>query len=469
VAIDLQQLLNDAAKRAAGGKGGAGFDFGKLFTKGGIAEQLIVWGVVNQALAAVLGPEFTFLQRGVNGLMQATPLTPAELADMVVRHIVSNKAAENYAKQSGIAPSDFQRMVQNAGEGLAPGDLAEAVRRGFIEETGTGPDSTSFEQGLAESHTRDKWGPTIRKLAVREPTPADVLDAALTGQLTQEQAQALYVRFGGDLEFYDWLFRTRGSAPTPLELTQMALRGIIPWEGEDPTVASFHQGFLQVPWRDVWEEPYRRLSEYRPPPRTVTAMVRAGSLTDDQGLAILEQSGLSAELAAAYIADAHIQKTQSQRDLTVSEVIQLYKDRLIDKGEAGQLLGLLRYSAESIAFMLDLADFQALQAKVRTAVAKVHSLYVAHKIDAAAAGTTLDGLGVPASGKAEMLQVWNLEREANVQQLSAAEIADAVYYQIIDTPTGVQRLVDLGWDREDALIRIYIRLHGIPPGPPAAQ
>jgi len=142
-------------------------DLGKIFGKGSVAEQLVVWGVLSESLTAALGPAFQILAREANKVLPTSPLTPEQLADMVVRHIVELGPGSDYARESGIAPADFTRLVQSAGEGLAPGDLAEALRRQIIPENGTGPDSVSFEQGLAESHVRDKWAATIKRLAIR--------------------------------------------------------------------------------------------------------------------------------------------------------------------------------------------------------------------------------------------------------------------------------------------------------------
>jgi hypothetical protein len=466
VSIDIGKLLADAERRAGAGARGSGFGFGNLFKPGAPTEQLLVWGLLNQLLGTVLAPELQELQRGVYKLLQSVPLTPPMLADMVVRHIVPMDKATDYAKQSGTAPSDFQRMVQSAGEGLAPGDLAEALRRGLIPESGVGPDAVSFQQGMAEAHTRDKWAPIVKGLSVREPTPADALDALLEGQLEEDRARELYVRFGGDPEHFTWLFDTRGTAPTPLEAADMANRGIIPWDGTGPDATSFHQAMLEGPSRNKWFGPYRQFAAYHPPARTIVAMVRAGALSDDAALRFFHQLGMDDELAAAQLTDAHHQKVAAERSLTVSQVKALYQDRFIDASQATAMLALLRYTTDDAGFLIDVWEFEVQQSQVRSAIAKVRALYVAHKIDAAAASRTMDGLGVPAAGRDYNLSVWTLERDANVVTLTAAEIADAVFYSLLTEADGVARLVALGWQQDDAALRIGIRLHGKPPPAP---
>lgn len=433
-----------------------------------VAEQLVVWGVLNQLISTAMGPIFTGLAREINDKLPLTPLSPADLADMVVRHILALPAARDYAAQSGIAGADFERLVQSAGEGPAPGELAEALRRGIIPESGAGPDSTSFEQGLAESHLRDKWAETVKKLAVNEPSPGDALDALLEGQIPEEQAKELYQRFGGDLEHFQWLFNSRGSAPTPVEASEMANRGIIPWDGEGPDVVSYHQAFLEGPWRDKWEQPYRGLAQYRPPLRTITAMVRNGSISDDVALQWFRDLGASDDMAQAQLRDAHSQKTQAQKELAVSTVLDLYRVRFIDTATASGMLEALRYSAADAAFLLELEDFKVIQSALTQAIAKLKALYVARKIDAGTVKNDLNALLIPPAHSDELLQTWDLERQANVKTLTAAEIATAMHWQIITQDEAQAELENMGYTPRDAWIYLSQHEHQALPNPPAA-
>lgn len=431
----------------------------KLFGKNGPAEQLLVYGLLQQLLGAVLAPELEMVTRGVNELLQSTPLSPADLAEMVVRHIVSSDVGESYAKQSGVAPSDFARLVQMAGDAPAPGDLAEALRRGLIEERGAGPHATSFEQGIAEGRLGDKWREMIKQLSVREPTPADALDALLQGQLEDSDARQKYERFGGDPEHFTWLFNARGSAPTPLEASQMANRGIIPWDGTGPDATSYLQAFLEGPWRNKWAEPYRKLAEYHPPARTIVAMVRSGALSDEQAVSFFKELGMSQELAEASLRDAHHQKTQAVRELSLSMVQQLYRDQVISKADAKTMLAADRYTDEEQDFILQLEDVRRAVAAVNSAIGRVHSLYVARKIDKGQASNALDRLTVPPGQRDDLLATWLIERGANVKTLTAAEIASAFHYKVIEQDEAMAELVADGYTPRDAWILLSVREH----------
>lgn len=434
---------------------------------GSEVRQLFLWQVMAQLIAVLAQPAFNELSRAVNRATKTVPLTPADLASLVVRNGIDPEVGQIYAEESGINADDFRRLVHMAGESLGPQELATALRRKLIPEGGTGPDAVSFLQGIAEGRLANKWSEVVKGLATLEPSPVDALQALLEGQIDEATAKDLYTRFGGDLEHFTWLYNTRGTAPSPEQLVDMANRGVIPWEGTGPDATSFAQGMLEGSSRNKWADAYRRASEWRPTVREISAMVAKGSISDADALQLYAQVGATPEAAAQQLADAHSTKTESERDLAVATIKALYLDGLIDAGQVAELLGLLRYSASSIGFYTALWDFEGLQSKVRTSVSKIRSLYTAHKIDAAAAQQALRGFGLPEVGVQSNLQLWTLERDANVATLTAAQICDAVYYKIIDIPEGQKRLEQLGWPPDEATIRIAIRLHGLPDNTPA--
>lgn len=434
-----------------------------LSSSGSAARQLFEWAVLQQLIAALMRPALQEVERGVNSISQTTPLSPEQLAEMVVRNIVSHPDGEVYAKQSGISPSDFQRLVQSAGEPPSPQEMLAAVRRGIVQARGTGPDETSLEQAVAESRIYNKYLSVLEALADVPIGVADAVDAAVEGQIPYDQAEHEAFLSGINADRFRILFNTRGNPPSLTELLELVRRGLIPVEGTGPDATTFQQGIFEGATKDKWEPYLVQLGDYVVPPRTVTAMVREGSLTDAQALAEWQKSGLTPTLAAAYLTSAHHQKTQAHRDLTLNQVLTLYKDRLIDAAEARQMMAALQFNDADQTFLLDISDFEVLQNKVRAAVNRVHNLYVNHKITKQEAVTTLDGLGVPAAGRDEMLSIWDLERAANVPILTRAEIVDAWYYGVVGTAEATALLEALGWTIEEATILFGIRAKGKQP------
>jgi hypothetical protein len=486
-----------------------------LFGKGSIAEQIFVWGILNQVIAALASPFFEQLTQEVNSKHPVTELSPPQLAQLVVRNFVTPGGARDAALKAGLTGDKFDHLVQLAdsylspgdlaqlvvrnfttpafaqGEALksgmdaerfalltkiaadapAPGDLAVALRRKLIPEDAGNPDTPSFAGGVREGRLGDKWIPVLKELATQWPSPSDALKAELTGQLTHAQALAEYERLGGDAQFYTWLFNTEGNAPTPSEALDLVNRGIIPVNGTGPDAVSYEQAFLEGPWRNKWEKVFLALREYVTPPRSVVAMVHNGALTDGEAAAELAKSGLSPSMVGAYIAEGHQRAAATSRDLTQSAVIDLYSARIIAQADAHGLLVALGYSDTNATYLLELADLRRSIAAVNTAVSRVHTLYVSHKITRAAAQSVLDALHVPGEQTKQILSTWDLENAVNVKQLTEAQIVDAWHVNIIDQGEAQTELESIGYTPRDAWILLSIKAKGAvgsePPRGPA--
>lgn len=474
---------------------------GDLFGKGSIAEQIFVWGVLNQVVGALASPYFLELTQFVNehhplvdlgpeqlaelvvremitpgegrdgaaraGInadrfgnlvkLAAPQIAPADLAQMVIRNFITVDEAQRQAVLSGIQPEQFDLLKLIAADAPAPGDLAVALRRKLIPEQGAGPGAVSFEQGIREGRLGDKWTEMIKALAVQWPSPTDALNAELEGQLGHAEALAEYERLGGDPQFYTWLFNSRGNAPTPNEALELLNRGIIPERGTGPASVSYQQAFLEGPWRNKWLEPFLALRSYVTPPRSVVAMVRNGSLTDTQAATELAKSGLGADLAAAYIAEGHQVAATTDKSLTQTAVLDLYSARIISADDAHGLLVALNYAPDNATYLIELADLRRSIAAVNTAVARVHTLYVGHKINRDAALSVLTALKVPGDQVKEIVTTWDLEESVNVRQLTEAQIVAAWDKGVISTTEAVSELTTIGYTARDATILLAVK------------
>lgn len=474
---------------------------GDLFGKGSIAEQIFVWGVLNQVVGALASPYFLELTQfvnehhpiveltppqlaelvvremmtpgdgkaeaaraGINGdrfdkLVQVTKpyISPADLAQLVVRNFITPADAAQEAAKSGVDADRLNLLTLIAADAPGPGDLAVALRRKLIPEAGVGAGNISFDQGIREGRLGDKWAPVIKALAVQWPSPTDALNAELEGQLSHAEALAEYERLGGDPQFYTWLFNSRGNAPTPNEALEMLNRGVIPERGAGPASISYEQAFLEGPWRNKWLTPFLALRTYVTPPRSVVAMVRNGSLTDAKAAAELAKSGLDAELIAAYIAEGHQVAATTDKALTQTAVLELYTARVISAADAHGLLVALNYAPDNATYLIELADLRRSIAAVNTAVSRVHTLYVSHKINREAALGVLTSLKVPGDQVKEIIATWDLEESVNVRQLTEAQIVNAWDKEIISDGEAIAELTTIGYTARDATILLKIK------------
>src|SRR5712691_3643962 len=180
----------------------------ELLGSNGVITQLVMWNVVGQVMSTMMAPAFNALQQDtlkahpnmvltpdilaravVQTVMDKEPalaeakkcgidehrfgillkladirLTPADLAEAYLRSYLDKGQAESEAKLQGVTKARFDTLTLLAGDGIGPQQAAEARRRGFIHPTGKGPESTSYDQAIAESRLHNKWGPVLFEL-----------------------------------------------------------------------------------------------------------------------------------------------------------------------------------------------------------------------------------------------------------------------------------------------------------------
>jgi hypothetical protein len=525
---------------------------GDLLGSGSVAEQLLVWGLMNQAIGAATSPYLSQLQQDVNSQTPVEPLSPSDLADAVVRNYMtlaqatpeaakSGLSADRFATmvplhgdapgpqqlaaallrglipetgagadaasfeqgiregrladkwqpmikalsaailsapdaasavvrnflpladgqaeaaKSGVSADTFTTLVQLSGDAPGPQQLAEALRRGAINDTGSGPDSTSFTQGIAEGRLADKWAPVIKALSLLWPTPVDALDAALKGQVTADEGLALYQKLGGDPQFYQWLLDSQGNGPSPLEAADWARRGIIPWDGTGPTVTSYAQAVLESRYRDKWADAYKASQQYLPPPFTIVTLLKDGAVTQDQATVWLTEAGASADVIAGMIAEADATDLSAFRGLTTSAVLNMYYQQLVSADDATSMLESLHVSAAAVPLMLAYADLQRAIAAQNAAVTRIGTLYAARKITEQTAMQSLITLQVPAVAVNDIIATWQLENSINVKTLTEAQIIDAWEYSVMSEDDALTELTNIGYTPYDAWVLLSVK------------
>lgn len=420
-----------------------------LLGKESMARQFFVWNVAGAIVNAGLEPYLTALSSDVNANNPLKPLSPSDLADMVVRGVIEHAEATLTAAKSGVNGTDFNLLVTNTGEPPSVIDMLQLLRRGKVSRD-------DVIRAIKQSRVKNEWIDTILELGLQPPTPTDILDAAVKGQLTSDEAHAKYQQLGGDPEYFDLMLSTIGEGPTPVEAARMANKGLIPWDGRGPGVISFEQAVLESHYRNKWLEAYRKDAEYFPPPRTITAMYNSGALTREDAAKLLAEQGLSQTLIAAYLSDASQTKTNKFKELAASTIGTLYQDQAISDSEAKSMLVKLKYDGSEADFIILTWQLQREQKFRDTAVSTTHTQYINHKITRDKASALLDQFHVPANQRDYLLSLWDQEQTAKVTLLTAAEIKKAVTKLNFDPQWALDRLVQRGYTLEDA--QIYLDL-----------
>lgn len=432
-------------------------NLGDLFGKESAFGQLLIWQVGAQVVGAVMAPGLNELTQLVNEAAQTEVLTPAVLADLVVRNYLDLSSATDTAKKSGVSPDDFALMVKSAGDAVDTTTLIEGYRRKILAWDSAANGMPSVLDGIREGRLADKWAPLIQALGDVPLGVADAVDAAVEGQITMDAATAIAYENGISAENFRILYNTRGNPPAPGELSDMVRRGVIPVDGTGPDVLSFVQGISEGATKDKWIKAFEQIMTVLPAEGRVTTMLRNGVIDRAQAISYYQQLGYDQAAATAFADEASAVKTSADKLLAKSDVIALYADGAIDRTTAASLLGDLGYDATEADQILTIQDLHSATQATNAAISRIQSYYIARKIDNNGAVNALNALNVPASQQTALITAWSIARTSNVKLLTESQIADAWAYAIIDTSSAITELMALGYTELDAWTVLSIK------------
>lgn len=448
---------------------GAAADLFEKFTADSNIEQIFLYSLLGQMIGAAAGPFFRELTYGVNIDFPTILLSPPDLASSVVRGFLAEGDAAKVAQRQGYGGDEFKTMVQLAGQSLAPEALASALRRGIIPRDSGNPDVPGFIQGVQQGNLRDMWTPVVEALALGTPTPTDAIAAYVKGQIDEQTATSYYEIFGGDPKYFTMEFDTAGQGPSPDEAALAARRGIIPWTGIGPDVTSFSQAVHESAYRDKWEDVFKALAQYFPPPRTVSAMFKAGALTLDQAKAALTADGVPDDIQDAYLPGQTTDPASDTKKLALSTITEMYTDQLISKDDATSAIESLGYAAADAALILAIQDVRLEMSQLSTLVGRVRSLYLAYKISDTEAINALNGLNLPGNQVPGIIALWQIARQEQTANLTQAEITDAWSIGVLSQADAMSQLESLGYTPQDAWVLLSIKNKGALPDNPGGS
>jgi hypothetical protein len=436
------------------------------FLSNPLLEQIFVWQVLQQISSTILGPEMVGLQQEIFKVNSSLQLSIADAVEAVIKSHMTEAEGESEASLSGLKADRFKLLIASAGEPPGLDFLTEAWRRKLIPQAGAGADSVSLEQGIRESRLKNKWIPTIEAMQFRLPDPSVVIEGWLRAQITDAQALD-YLQQSGIPEAVGRLwYASSGRPPGPGELIDLYRRGVIPLDDNNPAGTSLRQGYLETDLKNKWYGPWLELARYVPPPRTVTAMVREGSMSDARAVAFYKDAGLDQATATEYLNAAHHQRVAAAKETSRATWLALYRDGLATVAQVTAGLEAEGYAAETVAYELEVVDFVKEAAYVNKALAKLGALYVAHKLDKTAAAASLATLGLDQAAIDHQLTYWDQERQNNVAILTAAQIGELVKLGWLSFESGANLLQGHGYSVADSELYLIAHLK-LAPGDPS--
>lgn len=353
--------------------------------------------------------------------IKQTLLTAEQLAVMIQRTVVANPGIlpnQPDTAGSNVPPMpqvNIDPVTEAAGMGIDPERLSAMAR---IIGLPASPDLAArmhfrkiitegaYNQAILEGNTRGEWAPFLLDGFREIPTAEQFVEAHLRGWITKQEMYDGTARHGMSQSDTDLEFQIHRRSLTPHAVKQALARGASfnPSAGEltDPYEASVHQNNLGPEWYELAIS----LAGSYPSLFITSRLVTAGTITPEAGRDWRKKAGDADEVVAAMYeswkgagtttADPHVTKAENS---------------------------------------------------LWTAL---HSSYVKDRTDDSLAETTLATIGVPSSARAEVLTLWQAERDLQRAGLSAAQIKKAFGEATFTQDEAVARLVELGWSAADA-------------------
>jgi hypothetical protein len=429
------------------------------------------------------------------------PLTPAVLADMVIRNIVpapgapakgtlmpdiGGNSVEQEAALSGISPDRLKALVEDTGESYGIIDALRLYNRGLSMKALTkvanyvagGPiyyasGDQAAEYGITEdelktviyySRVRDQFLPDLLKLARNTMSPADAVELAVKQILNMDDARDMFVAAGGVAEQFDALVAGAGDSAGIQHAMELYLHGAISKDklteilGLTRINPRFYDLYLPgkggaIPMAARWLSPYE-----------ISEAIKAGQATAEQGLKWMLEAGYDEAQASAFTTAISTGTAGSIKKETEGQVVASYVARMITEQEATTALKALGYTDAAVTFVLESATARRIISAQNTAVARVRAGYLLGELTNDQAVTELSQLAVPQAAIDAYLVDWAIEKRTPHEHLTAAEVGWFVEHGVISADKALAKWVNMGYIPEDAelLLRRYP-----PTAPPA--
>lgn len=373
------------------------------------------------------------------------PLSPAEIALGKLRNTLGNIDPYHEAAKSGYDAQRLDILELNTGEPPGVMQMLELFRRGLLSQD-------DLLKGIRQSRIRDEWAQAVLDLRYAPPSGSEAIIGLVKGHLDEATAREIFQESGTDPKHFDWIHATAGRPPGAQGLLQLLNRGLI-------TEDEFGQAVRQSDIQDKWIPALLAERRYIPPARSIVPMIRSGALSDEYARVLMGYHGIIETDQDIYIKEAHSVKTNAVKELSLSSVRSMYADGMVTKDVAIADVVKLGYQQELATELIELVDRQREQKFRNSAIDKVHSMFVKHRLAQSDASNDLDALGVTAPIRDDLIRLWLIERTISAVPLTLSQCQGLWRRNIMSNEEFHERVVALGHPAEDVP---YLRFLSFP-------
>lgn len=411
-------------------------------------------GAMGMGLATSFPPVSNLMRQWTYNLFPNELLPIAEAVEARYRGAISPDTYYNDLRKQGFDDAR-QEVIYNISENLLNVfELISLSRRGVIDST------TLFTEAKRLKWSGDKLNQLFKVTEVI-PSATDIIAFAVREVYSPEIAEA-FGQFEGLDEVYDkaqtdilaigmskenfgkywaahWMLPSVGQG------FEMLHRRVIPFSGEGGNGLSLERLMTALDIMPAWRQPLTDIS-YSPFTRVdVRRMHKIGVITDKELVDAYMDLGYDAEKAEkmaefTILYNAEPEDSQQtaadkdkakERDLTKADVLNGYRDGLLEKGESETALTALGYDAIEVEYYIARVEYNREKDETDLYLKYYHDAYVRGIMSHNDLVDKLGQLNLSGIRIEYLFKIWDLERIARTNRPTKAELMTFVRKKII--------------------------------------
>ena len=373
----------------------------------------------------------------------------ASMLELLRRGEMTEDTVRSYLAQQGFSVTDANDLLKLQQITLGGGEVRDLFLRGDINESDH--DTRLRALGVSDSDL-----PLLKQLYQFIPPANDLITMAVREAFSPEAVQRLsldaefppdfarYARKQGISEEWAKMYwRAHWVLPSAQMGFEMFQRSII-------DSSELNDLLKALDFAPVWRDKLTSMS-YRTLTRVdVRRMYQLGVLDRDAVLTSYLDLGYSPENAEQMTVFTVLYASETERDLTKSDIVGGYKDGAVDRGLALEFLMLMGYDPNESEFYLVRADLDLDADHKKKVIEDTHVLFVRNLISANDAYAALGRLQLAGLEIDRLMTDWRREIQTRSRQLTKADINKLYEYGIVDRATTLSLLNSINYRPEVA-------------------
>jgi hypothetical protein len=347
--------------------------------------------------------------------------SPQETAALHLMGLVSETAFKDTMAKLGVAEPLIPVYKEFARNLPSMGELFNGYWRGLYSEG-------EFTGYLKRMGYNEKDTQAIKALTENIPPLSDLIHMLVRDAFNNSAAS----RYGYDEdypsdinEFFakqgyspDWAkryWRSHWQLPSPSQGYEMLHRGLIDVEDLETLLRiSDYPKFWRDKLRDISYHVLTRVD--------VRRLLQAGLIDESKAFEVYKQMGYTPEDARLLTDFAVMGISQDERDLTKTDVLNLYEEGLIDRSEASGNLVKMGYDGQEADAIIQLSDVAIAKAMRTDLINYVKERFLAHQVDENGARSELTQIGLKSQSVDRYILNWQRATEIESALPSMADV-----------------------------------------------